>query len=57
MSIPEASDIQGDLPAAATRQGMVDRKELSAFAFQRFAHVLQGFHYLSCHSDLAYVDS
>ncbi|MBN7808850.1 PAS domain-containing protein [Agrobacterium rosae] len=35
MSIPEASDIQGDLPAAATRQGMVDRKELSAFAFQR----------------------
>jgi PAS domain S-box-containing protein len=29
------SDIEGDLPAAATEQGMLDRKELSAFAFQR----------------------
>jgi PAS domain S-box-containing protein len=29
------SDIESDLPAAATRQGMLDRKELSAFAFQR----------------------
>ncbi|EUB98349.1 signal transduction histidine kinase [Rhizobium sp. CF080] len=35
MSNPEPSDIHGDLPAAATNQGMVDRKELSAFAFQR----------------------
>ncbi|MEZ2223529.1 PAS domain-containing protein [Rhizobium sp. RCC_161_2] len=32
---PVQSDIHGDLPAAATKQGMVDRKELSAFAFQR----------------------
>lgn len=35
MSILQASNIQGDVPAAATKQGMVDRKELSAFAFQR----------------------
>lgn len=35
MSILQASSIQGDVPAAATKQGMVDRKELSAFAFQR----------------------
>jgi PAS domain-containing protein len=32
---PVQSDIHGDLLAAATNQGMVDRKELSAFAFQR----------------------
>lgn len=35
MSNPVPSDIHGDLPAAATNQGMADRKELSAFAFQR----------------------
>jgi PAS domain S-box-containing protein len=35
LSNPEPSDIRGDLPAAATKQAMVDRKELSAFAFQR----------------------
>lgn len=35
MSSPAQSDIKGDLPAAATQQGMLDRKELSAFAFQR----------------------
>lgn len=35
MSSPVQSDIEGDLPAAATEQGMLDRKELSAFAFQR----------------------
>ena len=35
MSIPVKSDIEGDLPAAATAQGLLDRKELSAFAFQR----------------------
>jgi PAS domain S-box-containing protein len=32
---PEPSEIHGDRPAAATRQGMLDWKELSAFAFQR----------------------
>jgi PAS domain S-box-containing protein len=31
----QPSDIHGDNPAAATKQGMVDRKELAAFAFQR----------------------
>jgi len=35
LSSPVQSDIEGDLPAAATEQGMLDRKELSAFAFQR----------------------
>lgn len=35
MSSPKPSDIHGDNPAAATKQGMVDRKELAAFAFQR----------------------
>ncbi|MDI6024694.1 PAS domain-containing protein [Corticibacterium sp. UT-5YL-CI-8] len=35
MSNPKPSDIHGDFPAAATKQGMVDRKELAAFAFQR----------------------
>jgi len=35
LSRPEPSDIHGDLPAAATMQAMVDRQELSAFAFQR----------------------
>jgi PAS domain S-box-containing protein len=35
LSSPAQSDIEGDLPAAATKQGMLDRKELSAFAFQR----------------------
>jgi PAS domain S-box-containing protein len=35
LSRPVQSDIEGDLPAAATTQGMLDRKELSAFAFQR----------------------
>ncbi|MGF9567771.1 HWE histidine kinase domain-containing protein [Neorhizobium sp. BT27B] len=35
MSSPVQSKIEADLPAAATKQGMLDRKELSAFAFQR----------------------
>lgn len=35
MSNPVPSDIPGDLPAAASKQGMIDRKELSACAFQR----------------------
>ena len=35
--MPEAeqSDIHGDRPAAASRQGMADHKELATFAFQR----------------------
>ncbi|RDJ02963.1 PAS domain-containing protein [Rhizobium grahamii] len=35
MSEGKKSDIHGDLPAAASRQGMADHKELAIFAFQR----------------------
>ena len=35
MSNTQPSAISGDLPAAASEQGMADSKELSAFAFQR----------------------
>jgi PAS domain S-box-containing protein len=35
MSDVEASNIHGDRPSAASPQGMVDRKELAAFAFER----------------------
>lgn len=35
MADPVQSDIHGDLPVAAKNPGMVDRKELSAFAFRR----------------------
>lgn len=35
MSNVEASNIHGDRPAAASAQGMADRKELASFAFER----------------------
>ncbi|KRB52724.1 PAS domain S-box protein [Rhizobium sp. Root708] len=35
MSQAEKSDFHGDLPAAASKKGMVDHKELATFAFQR----------------------
>lgn len=35
MSDVEASNIHGDRPSAASAQGMADRKELAAFAFER----------------------
>lgn len=35
MSDVEASNIHGDRPSAASPQGMADRKELAAFAFER----------------------
>jgi PAS domain S-box-containing protein len=35
MSHVEASNIHGDRPSAASPQGMADRKELAAFAFER----------------------
>lgn len=35
MSDVEASNIHGDHPSAASPQGMADRKELAAFAFER----------------------
>ena len=35
MTEAKTSDIHGDRPAAASKQGMIDHKELSTFAFQR----------------------